>query len=165
MDLGSFEGSPVLGTAIKVRNTGDGLSASVKVDPVILRQHDRVYVVMECDVIDVQHPIVKDTEGVCRTAVLRAGNATIVDRELVAAHLAAQAERIQLAREAEAGVTRLPYGEGPDLVEAHNAGEHKEGLVDGCPECDAELQTIEDEAASNLGMKPKRKRAPRKRSS
>lgn len=157
MDLGSFEGSPVLGTAIKVRNTGDGLSASVKVDPVILRQHDRVYVVMECDVIDVQHPIVKDTDGVCRTAVLRAGNATIVDKDLVASHLAAQAERIQLAREAEAGVTRLQFDQ-IDLVEAHNAGAHKDGLVEGCPECDAELQQIEDEAAANLGMKPKRKR-------
>lgn len=158
MELGSFEGSPVLGVAIKVKNTGDGLSKSVKVDPVILRQHDRVYVVMECDVVDVQHPVVKDTDGVCRTAVLRAGNATIVDKDLVIAHLAAQAERIQLAREAEAGVTRLPLAGEVDLVEAHAMGEHKEGLVEGCPECDAEMQSIEDEAAANLGMKPKRKR-------
>lgn len=155
MDLGEFEGHPILRSQVKITRAGDSLSPALKIEPVALHHDERTWIVLEGRIVDVQHPGVPDTNGVARTHVFRTEAATLVDGALVAEVMAAQAEKIRVAKEEAAGITRLPYSDEPDLIEAHNAGEHADGLVGGCPECDAELQSIEDEAAGNLGMKPK----------
>lgn len=107
--LGDFEGRPVLGTAIKITNAGDGLSAALAVDPVIHHLDDDVYVVLKTKVSNVAHPPVKDTNGVSRMHTLKTIEATVVDGEMVADMLEAQRIRIEKAR----GIDRLPY-DGPD---------------------------------------------------
>lgn len=146
-DLGTFDGKDVLRTAISVTNAGDGLSEAMKVDPTLLHLDEKVYVVLECQVAKVRFDPIKDTDAVSRVHVLRAGTATMVDGDLVQKQLQEQAERIQLAKEAEAGIQRLPQYDGDQLVADHEAGDHAEGLVDGCPECQAEADAEDDEVA------------------
>ena len=146
-DLGTFDGKDVLRTAISVTNAGDGLSEAMKVDPTLLHLDDKVYVVLECQVAKVRFDPIKDTDAVSRVHVLRAGTATMVDADLVQQQLTEQAERILLAKEAEAGIQRLPQYEADALDAAHDDGEHAEGLVDGCPQCEAEADAEAGELA------------------
>lgn len=104
-DLGAFEGRPVLGTAIKITNAGDGLSAAVAVDPAIHHHGDKVFVVLETEVANVAHPPVKDTNGVTRLHTLKTVAATIVDEDMVRDVLDAQKVRIERA----AGIHTLPF--------------------------------------------------------
>jgi hypothetical protein len=145
-ELGTFDGKDVLRTAISVTNAGDGLSEAMKVDPTLLHLGDKVYVVLECEVAKVRFDPIKDIDdAVSRVHVLKAGTATMVDADLVQQQLAEQAERIQLAKEAEAGIERLPYAATDELDAAHDDGEHADGLVDGCPQCQAEADAEDDE--------------------
>lgn len=120
VDLGDFEGLEVIATTIAIRNTGDGLSKAMEVDPQVLHQNDTVYVVMECKVTDVAHPTVKDAETkVTRKHVLKAGNATIVDGKLVRVALNEIADKIQKARDEATKAQALdldynPLGVGED---------------------------------------------------
>lgn len=110
--LGKFGGREVVAAKVKVTNAGDGLSKAVAVDPVGLDIGDKVYVVLECDVADVGFsPAKDDGRKLVRTHALKTLNATIVDEDLVRAHLDDQAERIEKA----AGVHRLPLdGDGDE---------------------------------------------------
>lgn len=105
VNLGEFEGRAVLGTAIKVTNAGDGLSAAVAVDPAIHHLGDKVFVVLETEVSNVAHPPVKDTAGVSRLHTLKTVAATIVDEDMVRDVLDAQRVRIERA----AGIHELPF--------------------------------------------------------
>jgi hypothetical protein len=149
-DLGNFDGKDVLRTTIAVTNAGDGLSEALKVDPKLMHLDEKVYVVLECEVAKVRFEPIKDTDAVSRVHVLRAGNATLVDSDLVVEQLAEQAERIQRAKEAEAGISRLPYAD--ELEAQHAGGGHADGRVAGCPPCDdearAEADEIDDEPAA-----------------
>lgn len=116
-ELTPFEGRDVLRTSIAITRAGVGLSEAMKVEPREFHHGDRVYVVLETTVAKVQHvPYDKDDEfgPLVRVHSLTAGTATIVDEELVAAHIAAQAERNLKAREEAAGITRLPIGDADD---------------------------------------------------
>jgi len=143
-DLGAFDGKDVLRTTIAVTNAGDGLSDALKVDPKLLHLDDKVYVVLECDVAKIRFEPIKDTDALSRVHVLKAGTATLVDADLVRDQLNEQAERILRAKEAEAGITRLPYND--ELQAQHDLGEHADGRVAGCPECDEEAELEADEA-------------------
>jgi len=143
-DLGTFDDRDVLRTTIAVTNAGDGLSDALKVDPQLMHLGDKVYVVLECEVAKVRFDPIKDTDALSRVHVLKAGTATLVDADLVRAQLDEQAERIQRAKEAEAGITRLPYND--ELQAQHDLGEHADERVAGCPECDEEAQLEADEA-------------------
>lgn len=104
--LSKFDGRDVLSAGIAVTNAGDGLSKALAVEPTEFHHGETVYVVMECEVTKVSHDPVKDTDALRRVHTLKAGNATIIDGELVAEALEAQAEKIEQA----AGVHKLPLG-------------------------------------------------------
>lgn len=108
-DLGTFEGRDIVQTAVAVTNAGDGLSQSLTVEPQILHVGDTGAVVLEYEVTKIGFAPVKDTEVLVRVATLRAGNATLIDRAVVADALDANTVKIEQAR----GVTRLPLGD-PD---------------------------------------------------
>lgn len=103
--LGTFDNKDVLSTSIKITNAGDGLSKAMAVDPQLMTLHEKVYVVLECEVSRVQFQDIKDVDGVLRIHTLKAGAATVVDQELVADVLEAQIAKL----EAAAGITRLPF--------------------------------------------------------
>lgn len=142
--LGDFEGRTILSTTIQVTNAGDGLSDAMKIDPVVMHHGETVYVVLECEVSKVRFDPIKDTQGVARVHVLKAGTATLIDGAAVEDALDAQREKIARAKEAAQGVARLPTDE--ELAYQHGEGAHSEGLVDGCPECTAELDAMDAEA-------------------
>lgn len=109
--LTPFEGKPVLSTTVAIRKAGDGLSAALKVDPEELHHGDTVYVVLETVVEKVRFDQAKDGDGFVRVHMLATENATLVDAELVSAHLAAQKKRIREA----AGEYELPLDPTADL--------------------------------------------------
>lgn len=147
--LGDFDGKDVLRTTIAVTSAGDGLSEALKVDPKLMHLDEKVYVVLECVVAKVRFEPIKDTDAVSRVHVLKAGNATLVDPDLVADQLKQQAERIQLAKEAEAGIQRIDQYANDELQAAHDLGEHADERVPGCPECDEEAELEADEAEAD----------------
>lgn len=107
VDLGDIDGIPVAGTTIAIRNAGDGLSKAMKVDPQLIHHRETVFVVIECECVDVQFPEIKDANEVMRKHILKAGVATLVDRRAVIAALDAQRERIKAAKDAETGAMAL----------------------------------------------------------
>lgn len=110
--LHRFEGQDVIGTQIKITNAGDGLSKALAIEPRELTQRETVYVVLECEVDTISFKPMKDVAAVVRIQSLRAGTATLVDKDLVSDHLEAQRVRIEEA----AGVHRLDFDvEEPDI--------------------------------------------------
>lgn len=146
--LPAYAGLPVVRTAIKVTNAGDGLSQGLAIDPEVLPLGSRVYVVLECVVDSHEHDRVldkgSDTGLLVLNQVLKAGTGTLIDGAVVREAIAQQAERIQRAKDEAAGRARLPL---PDELQAqHDEGEHAAGLVPGCPTCDAEAGAAGAEA-------------------
>lgn len=140
-DLTPFEGREVLRTSIAITRAGDGLSEALKVEPREFHHGETVYVVLECTVAKVQHvPLDKDDPfgPLTRVHTLAAGTATIVDEELVQAHIAEQAERNLRAREEEAGIARLGFDDDAEseALEADLAA--KEAAAEGTPVPDDE---------------------------
>jgi hypothetical protein len=82
--------------------------------------------------------------GVPDLWLLRPSTGQLVVLEVKQEQDGTSAERIQLAKEAAKGITRLPYGD--ELQDAHDRGDHAEGLVPGCPACDAEQAALDAEA-------------------
>lgn len=135
-DLGTFEGAQVLNTTIAITNAGDGLSAAMQVDPVLLHLGDTVYVVLECEVGKIRFDPIKNTEAVGRIQVLRAGTATIIEADAVREAITTQAERIRMAAEKKAGVAQLIKDDQQHAFD-HEMGEHEAEAVVGCPRCDS----------------------------
>lgn len=104
VQLGTFDDKNVLSTSIKITNAGDGLSKAMAVDPQLMVLHEKVYVVLECEVSRVQFQDIKDVDGVLRIHTLKAGTATVVDADMVTDVLEAQVRRLEEA----AGISRLP---------------------------------------------------------
>jgi hypothetical protein len=109
--LKPFEGADVLRTQVAVTNAGDGLSQALAIQPQALALGTTAYVVLECRVQQIKHVPAVDKdhpeEGLTRIHVLRAGRATLVDRESVLKALDDQAERIRIAQEEAQGIQRL----------------------------------------------------------
>lgn len=108
--LTPFENRDVASIAIIVRNTGDGLSDAVAVDPVELHVGDEVTVAMRCVVEKIRFDPIKDTDSLRRVQILKAGEATFLESETVDSALDEQLQRIEAAR----GVQRLPLGDDED---------------------------------------------------
>lgn len=152
VSLAPFDGMDVLRTTIAVTNAGDGLSDALKVDPQEFHLGDEVFVVLRCEVAKVQFVPIKDTDALSRVHVLKAGDATIIEGDLVEDHLRAQAERILRAKEEAAGVSRLQFGDDDDEADEaevlhthHGQGLHAEAPVTGCPDCDEAVLTNLDD--------------------
>lgn len=101
----------VLNTSVKITKTGDGLSKAMSIEGVELHHGQIVQILLECEVIDVQTPRVKDTDGVSRKHVLEAGRATIVEGKAFDKALDEMSRKLEKA----AGVEPLPgMGRGED---------------------------------------------------
>lgn len=102
--LSNFEGLEVSQSSIEIPGAAGGLRDALKVDPVEKHKGDVIHVVLECEVQKIRHDSI-DKDDLAgpqeRVHILRVTNATLVDRELVAESLEAQAERIQQAKEIE----------------------------------------------------------------
>lgn len=109
----TFDGRDVIMTSVAVTNAGDGLSQSLAVDPREIHIGDSGVIALEYVCTKVGFVEIKDTECLNRVATLKAGTATIIDRETVAEALDAQALKIERAK----GVERLPLGTDPDETE------------------------------------------------
>ena len=154
--LEPYKGHDVLRTGIKITNAGDGLSSAMAIAPQELELGAEVYVILKCEVVSHEYDPIKDTDALELTQVLKAGDSTLADKDLVADLVAQQAAKILEAKERAAGLLRIefpdaPAGDGPQdggdgdeeeetavLVRQHSQGVHADGLREGCPPCDAE---------------------------
>lgn len=109
-DLTPFESRDVASIAIIVRNTGDGLSEAVAVDPVELHVGEKVTVALECEVEKIRFDPIRDTDDLRRVQILKAGAATFIENKVVSKALAEQVKRIEAGK----GVQRLPMDEEGD---------------------------------------------------
>lgn len=107
-DLGTFDGLDVITSSVAITNAGDGLSQAMSIDRRQLHHGETVYVVLECEVVDIQFPKIKDTESLNRKHNLRAGTATIVEKDAVIEVIDEQRVKIERAQ----GVEQLPLGDG-----------------------------------------------------
>lgn len=146
--LTDFEGLAVRQVGIEIPGAAGGLRDPLRIDPQEWHKGDRLYVVMELQVAKVRFDSIDkddpagDQRRVHITDVI---GTAIVDRELVAEALAEQKRRVELAKEAAAGVGRLPVDD--EAEKAHDDGLHAAGLVPGCPKCEEEAAAIEREQA------------------
>lgn len=143
--LEPFEGSPVLGVGIELPGAGGGLREALTIDPVVFHKNDVVHMVVKFKVGKVRFDPVKDTDAVRRIHVGEVMDAAIVSAEDVSEMLEAQAQRIEEAR----GIQRLDF-DGDEMKEAHDGGDHAEGLVEGCPDCDLEAELEASEKIEDL---------------
>lgn len=144
-----YRGRPIRKVTVAVTNAGDGLSKALKVDPRNMEPGEDIYVVLRTRLAKDNYVFVQGRDGEDGSEVdlvytLSAGDATIVDGDLVKQLVDDQAERIQLAYEEEHGIQRLPDGSTlskQDVLSLrgdHAIGHHAEGLVEGCPLCEQE---------------------------
>lgn len=134
VNLGEFEGKPVVGTAVAIRRAGDGLSKAMGIDPQILHQGDRLQVLLDVVVGPVKFVPSKDGPMVIRSHDLVAETAVIVNDDGMRALILEQQEKIARDVERKKGIQRLPT---PDELEAgHSEGGHVGAPVAGCPLCD-----------------------------
>jgi hypothetical protein len=137
--LSPFEGRPVLAVGIEIPGAGGGLRDALTVDPQEFHYDDTVFAVIEGKVGKLRFDPINGADGVRRVHVLDVERATIVDADDVETMLEEHEKRVMEAK----GIARLPYGD--DLQDAHQRGEHSDGLVEGCPDCDAEVAAVEAE--------------------
>ena len=77
--IDEFDGMPVVATAVKVTNAGDGLSQAQKIEPEKFTMGQKVVLIIECVVTRVAHePVSKDAPSLLqRTHTLRAGTVAV----------------------------------------------------------------------------------------
>lgn len=173
--LGSFDDRDVIATKLIITNTGDGLSASMKLDPALLHLGQEVTFAVRGIVGKVRFEPVGDKDGdpdsqVVRVQIVKAGAVKIISSDLVDTELAEHVKRLERQADLERGQSRLPtteelqdaHGEGehddaptPDCPECeqrfsddHEQGNHADGLVDGCERCDEERALMAEEVVA-----------------
>lgn len=105
-----YQGHDVVRDEIKVTNTGDGLTQSMKIEKQEFEFGGRYFVVMETTCIGQGFkPLGDDVDYLVRETKLRAGTALIVDESLVKKLIEEQAARIQKQADEEAGREQLPF--------------------------------------------------------
>ena len=113
--LTPFEGQPVHAVALAIRNTGDGLSAAMDVDPVELHHGDIVDVVLRCEVDKIRYDELRDSDGLKRVQMLKAVRATLIDSDVVNEAFAEQSKRIA-DKEGQAQLDLEDDGEDDDVT-------------------------------------------------
>lgn len=108
--LPDYMGHPVHSAAVQIRNTGDGLSQALGIDPEVMELESTVHVVLECVVEKHRYDPIKDTSGYQIVNMLRAERATFIDRQHVEKYLDETEERIAEA----SGEPQLAFIEGDD---------------------------------------------------
>ncbi len=103
--LGTFDGTKVLATAVKITNAGDGLSQALTVAPRVMHRDEEVFIVLHCKVGRVAFDPIKDIEGVTRVHTLTTILGTMVDKSLVYEMIAEQ----QRVNDEARGISPLPF--------------------------------------------------------
>ena len=104
--LGTFEGADVIGTALILRNTGDGLSDSMEIAPVNLHVGDLIEFVGRAEVVGVRHDSAsKESSDLTRVHIARANLITLIESAEVDRLLDEHSVAIEKAK----GVERLPF--------------------------------------------------------
>ncbi len=115
--LGKYKGRDVVRTTIAIHNAGDGLSDSMAIEPEVLDQGSKVYVVLECTVGPHNYVPITDKGvdiGVDELKqVLKAGTATLIDATVVRGMIEEQARKVREARSEALEVKRAEKGELP----------------------------------------------------
>lgn len=114
MDLGqegilySFEGNPVTAVGVEIRNAAGGLNDALDIDKVVFHGGDTVFVLLRCDVVEIDHKPIKGDEGNWRRIhVMRATDATTTDSDEVAIAINQQRQRIIFEKERRENIQRL----------------------------------------------------------
>jgi hypothetical protein len=151
--LSEFDGKKVLSTSIAITGAGDGLSKAMAIEPQEMHHGQTVIVVSECVVNKVRFDPIKDTDGLQRVHVLRAGTSTIMDGDVVREALRIQKAKIDTAAALAEGKRKLPTPEA--LQEEHDAGDHTYAVA-GCPTCDSEaaVHAAEQDDAEGAPVRP-----------
>jgi hypothetical protein len=139
--LTPFEGEAVIAMGVEIPGAGGGLHDSMAVDPRENRRGDEMTVIVSGPIDRIKFVPVTDKGvflGLRRVEIMLVKEAVIVDREQVATLLDAERERVLAAKEAVAGLARIPFGD--EHQDAHDKGEHASGIVEGCPSCEAEAK-------------------------
>lgn len=113
--LDDYMGHPVHSAAVQIRNTGDGLSQALAIDPEVMPLESIVHVVLECVVEKHRYDPIKDTNGYQIVNMLRAERATFIDREHVEKFLDATEEAIADA-EGEPQLAFIEGDQGGEIV-------------------------------------------------
>lgn len=116
MALKKFEAKQVAGARIKIVGAGDGLSDALDIEPIELPHGSEVYVLLRTEVRDVDFVPRKkgDYSILDRKHTLATQEATLVgvdDLPAVKSILAAQADRVQRAKDSMVGQGRLDEDE------------------------------------------------------
>lgn len=107
--LGKHDGKEIIGCAIAVRQAGDGLSKAMQVEPQIIKDGTRVFIVMEGTVHGIDYKDVPNNDrATMRVHVVKAGTATLVDEEFAREVLDKQAAKIEEYQ----GINRLDFTDG-----------------------------------------------------
>lgn len=108
VDLGSYEGRPVIMASIVIPNAGGGLHDALALDPVVMHTGDEFVIALRCTVGNITHEVIKhkkeDTGNYNRVHKATALMGMIIDNDLVAALFASQRKRIDEAK----GVQQIP---------------------------------------------------------
>lgn len=108
VDLGDYEGRPVIMASIVIPNAGGGLHDSLALDPVVLHTGDEFVIALRCRCENIIHEVVKhkgeDTGNYNRVHKAVAIMGQIIDADLVAKLFAEQRKRIDEAK----GVQSIP---------------------------------------------------------
>lgn len=154
--LTPFEGRQVLSTGIEIPGAAGGLRDSLAVDPFEGHQGTKVFVLLETTVDKLRFDPVKDTDGWKRVHILAVELGLIVDAQDVEAMVAAQRVRIAehaAAKEASEKGGRIVYPTDEELLEAHTNGDHADALIEGCVECQREVDLEAKEKADAEDLK------------
>ena len=113
IELGDFEGLPVVGVSLEVSNTGYGLERSMAMEPVKLHPGDTVHLLFTTTVDKIRHDLADREEGasggMIRAQILRADEAVLVDPEVVAGVLEEHRRKLDEAR----GTPQIEFGDAP----------------------------------------------------
>jgi hypothetical protein len=104
MNLKPFGDHDVTECAIRIINTGDGLSESLDVAPVELDHGETTYVILRGAITKVTYEQIKDSDELRRVHTIRANFGTIVDETAARAIL----DPTRRAIEEKHGVERIP---------------------------------------------------------
>ena len=115
--LGTYDGRPILGSQMSIRNTGDGLSQALSVAPVHEPIGSKLYVVLEVEVEKHRHDPIKDTDGLTLVHMTKAKRATLVGKRVVNKYLNEMDEKIAAAQPVEDEPLPLDKDVPPEVVD------------------------------------------------
>jgi hypothetical protein len=142
----THNGRLIVGQKVEFRKMGGEFSEDLIVaNPELLdgvTVGSRVTVAVDLVCIDEHFPAEDRKEpedgGVFQKLVFDPEAVVVINRSKVAKDFKAQEDAVQAAKDAAIGQESISS----QLVAQHEAGEHASGLVDDCPECEAEAALV-----------------------